>query len=67
MPREVGALLEGKLRPRRQSDPVTQSRVTDRWGKIPASQPLSDPEAGVVVQGSEHREVKGKVVSALWL
>lgn len=67
MPCEVAALLEGKLRPRRQSDLVTQSRVTDKRGKILASQLLSDPEAGVVVQGSGHREVKGKVVLAFWL
>lgn len=41
--------------------------MTDRLGKITASQPLPDPKARAVVQRSGgEREVKGKVVPAFW-
>lgn len=44
-----------------------ESRMTDRLGKITASQPLPDPKARAVVQGSGgEREVKGKAVPAFW-
>lgn len=48
---------------------MTQSHgVTDQWGEILASQPLSDPKARVGSWGRDReRKVKGKIESTLEL